>query len=110
MKRKRAKLNTLLLQVRSAVRDGTYRDTYHSGQRYEERTITRPEMEYVLLNGWHERKRIISMNSTRLGTTLSEAKQSISEIYGLWSLSNKMGCLLLRQLKLTVKEPATLWQ
>ncbi len=57
MSNRAPKLSNLLLQIQKAVIKGTYRDTYHSGRRYSERLITRPEVEYVLLNGWHERRK-----------------------------------------------------
>jgi hypothetical protein len=37
--------------VRTAVESGDYRDTVHSGVRQTERSITRPEFEYVLKHG-----------------------------------------------------------
>lgn len=53
----RPKLSNLMSLVRLAVSSGEYRDTYHSSQRTSERLITRLEVEYVLMNGWHEKNK-----------------------------------------------------
>lgn len=48
------KMPNLMQRVKDAVVSGKYRDTTHATIRQEERTITRPEYEYVLKNGYHE--------------------------------------------------------
>ena len=45
----------LLVEIRSAVKSGNYLDVVHAQQRSTERSITRPEYEWVLMNGWHEK-------------------------------------------------------
>jgi hypothetical protein len=40
--------------TRAAAQKGNYLLTFHAQQRQCERTISRPEIEYVLEHGWHE--------------------------------------------------------
>ena len=47
----------LIEKIRRAIKSGEYRDTFHSAQRQSSRLITRLEIEYVLLNGWHEKRK-----------------------------------------------------
>jgi hypothetical protein len=54
MKRK-AKIENLVETIRECVASGRYLDTYHSHTRQSERKITRPEIIFVLKNGYHER-------------------------------------------------------
>lgn len=58
-KKKPTKLTSeeLLKRVRSAVESGDYLDTRHATDRKNERGISRLEIEYVLKNGWHEKKK-----------------------------------------------------
>ncbi|MGY8770238.1 MAG: DUF4258 domain-containing protein [Pirellulales bacterium] len=52
-----AKLTNLLTIVKQAVLSGNYIDVTHAQQRKKERNITRPEYEYVLKHGWHEKSK-----------------------------------------------------
>ncbi len=49
------KISNLMEVVRRAVESGRYLDTTHAVQRQAERSITRPEILQVLLNGYHEK-------------------------------------------------------
>ena len=52
-----SKIPNLLELIREAVSSGNYLDAVHALERQEERQITRPEYEYVLLNGYHEKSK-----------------------------------------------------
>lgn len=58
-KKKPSKLTSeeLLNRVRSAVESGDYLDTRHANDRKNERGINRLEIEQVLKDGWHEKKK-----------------------------------------------------
>ena len=56
MGRKEKKKNLLEL-IRKCVESGKYLDTRHSGKRQREREIARPEVLYVLRNGFHEKRK-----------------------------------------------------
>lgn len=47
----------LLAKVKIAIESGNYIDVTHAIERSIERAITRTEYEYVLKNGWHEKKK-----------------------------------------------------
>lgn len=49
------KETNLLEKVRQAIESGDYLDVVHAQQRQQERQITRPEYEYVLQTGFHEK-------------------------------------------------------
>ena len=51
------KINNLLETIRKCLDEGRFLDTRHVFQRQIEREITRPEIQYVLRTGFHERKR-----------------------------------------------------
>lgn len=68
MIKRAAKITNLLARVRACIEAGTYLDTRHSSARQRERDITRPEILYVLKNGWHEAK-----------------KDVYEERYGVWN-------------------------
>ncbi len=52
---KSTKLSKLLDRIHDCLRSGDFFDTVHASTRRGERGITRPEMLYVLLHGWHEK-------------------------------------------------------
>jgi hypothetical protein len=56
-KKRPAKVPDLLGRIKVAVENGTYFDMTHAQERSIERQITRPEYEYVLINGYHEKKK-----------------------------------------------------
>jgi len=47
----------LLEKIKTCIESGQYLDTRHASQRKTERSITRPDIIYVLLNGHHEAKK-----------------------------------------------------
>lgn len=49
------KETNLLEKVRQAIQSGDYLDVVHAQERQQERQITRPEYEYVLQTGFHEK-------------------------------------------------------
>lgn len=51
------KITDILSKVKEAVISGEYLDMTHAQARSRERNITRPEYEYVLKSGYHERKK-----------------------------------------------------
>lgn len=51
------KVTDLLAKVRACVDCGRYLDTSHASMRQGERAIIRPEIIYVLKNGYHEKSR-----------------------------------------------------
>ena len=55
--RSRPKISDLLLRVRRCIELGQYLDTRHASDRRAERSITRPEILYVLRSGWHEKSK-----------------------------------------------------
>ncbi len=57
MPKRPLKLTNLPEKVRCCIRRGAYLDTYHSSLRQTQRGISRPEILFVLLNGWHEKSR-----------------------------------------------------
>ena len=56
-KKRPSKITDLLSNIKKAVNSGEYLDVTHAQDRSRERNITRPEYEYVLKNGFHERSR-----------------------------------------------------
>lgn len=52
-----AKIPELLNKVQDCIEKGEYLDTVHASIRQGERAITRPEILYVLKNGWHEKSK-----------------------------------------------------
>ena len=54
--RRPAKIPNLLDIVKNCIETGRYRSCLHLEQREVERSITRREVLYVLLNGFHEKK------------------------------------------------------
>lgn len=54
---KPSKVMSLMEVVRDCLKAGRYLDTRHALQRQEGRQITRPEILYVLKNGFHEKKK-----------------------------------------------------
>ncbi len=44
-------------QIRLCIEKGAYLDTRHAIDRQNERQITRPEILYVLKNGYHEKRK-----------------------------------------------------
>lgn len=58
MARKRpAKRENVLEDAQEAWRSGRYRILAHAQERMVEREIIRPEVAFVILNGWWERKK-----------------------------------------------------
>ncbi|QDG54748.1 DUF4258 domain-containing protein [Persicimonas caeni] len=51
------KLDNLLEVVSEHVESGDYLLTTHAQQRGAQRAITRPEVEFVLTHGWHEKRK-----------------------------------------------------
>jgi len=43
--------------IRHAIETGSYLDTRHASDRRSERFISRLEMEYILVNGRHEKRK-----------------------------------------------------
>ena len=57
LKKRPGKTQDLMNKIRDAVESGAYFDMTHALERSVERQITRPEYEYVLLNGYHEKSK-----------------------------------------------------
>mgnify|MGYP001578550686 CR=1 FL=1 len=53
----RPKISDLMKKIRSCLDSGHYLDTRHALGRQSERRISRPEVNYVLRHGWHEKKK-----------------------------------------------------
>ena len=51
------KLNNLMDEIAHAVEEGRYLDTRHATERQAQRTITRPEVLYILKKGYHEKRK-----------------------------------------------------
>lgn len=51
------KIPNLIERVKAAVESGNYLDTFHSKLRQGHRSITRPEIIFVLKNGFHEKRK-----------------------------------------------------
>lgn len=51
------KIVDLMSAIRRSIVQGHYYDTRHATQRQIERNITRPDIIYVLKNGFHEKKK-----------------------------------------------------
>jgi len=51
------KLLNLMSTIKDCIEEGRYLDTRHALERQIERTITRPEILYVLKTGYHEKKK-----------------------------------------------------
>jgi hypothetical protein len=57
IKKRPSKIPDLMGKVKEAVESGSYFDMIHAQERSIERQISRPEYEYVLLNGYHEKSK-----------------------------------------------------
>jgi len=57
MRARPVKVQDVLKVVRAHLDSGTYLDTRHAFERKHERGITRPEVIFVLKNGYHEKKK-----------------------------------------------------
>ena len=75
----------LIQRIQNAILSGQYRDTYHSAARRSSRSVTRLEMEYALLHGWHEKR-----------------KDKFNEIYETWDYSIRGKTIDLRNLRVVV--------
>lgn len=51
------KIANIMRLVHRHIEDGTYRDTFHSSNRQSQRNISRLEIEQVLCNGYHEKRK-----------------------------------------------------
>jgi hypothetical protein len=54
---RRKKLLDLMNVIRACIEEGRYLDTRHAWERENERRINRPEILYVLKQGYHEKKK-----------------------------------------------------
>ncbi|MBI1861890.1 MAG: DUF4258 domain-containing protein [Deltaproteobacteria bacterium] len=50
-------MSNLLETIRKSLDEGRFLDTRHAFQRQTERNITRPEIQYVLRTGFHEKNK-----------------------------------------------------
>ena len=57
MDRSPKKHNNVMQLISKAIEDGRYLDTRHAFERQSLRKITRPEILYVLRNGFHEKRK-----------------------------------------------------
>lgn len=84
-KREKIDSGKLMQMIQRAVLSGSYRDTYHSAERRSKRSVTRVEMEYALLQGWHEKR-----------------KDTYNPIYETWDYSIRGKTIDLRNLRIIV--------
>ena len=72
-------------QIRLCIEKGSYLDTRHAIDRQNERQITRPEILYVLKNGYHEKR-----------------KDKFDESYNSWNYSVRGKTVDRRELRVIV--------
>ena len=72
-------------EIRNCIEAGRYLDTRHVSQRSYERDITRPEILYVLKNGYHEKR-----------------KDKFDEFYKVWNYAVRGKTLDRRELRIAV--------
>ena len=79
------KIKNLMRKIRNCIDSGNYIDTYHSILRQNERVITRPEILFVLKNGWHE-----------------QSKDSYKDVYQAWNYCIRGETIDCRRLRIVV--------
>jgi hypothetical protein len=79
------KILNLLVEIRMCLDEGRFLDTRHAHGRQDERQITRPEILFVLKNGYHEKK-----------------KDKFDEFYKAWNYAVRGKTLDRRELRIIV--------
>ncbi len=75
----------LMNAIKACLDAGQYLDTRHAGERGQERQITRPEVLFVLRNGFHEGK-----------------KDEFKELYQAWNYAVRGRTIDRRELRIAV--------